>query len=219
MILWVLFYTFSLFMIIYSDSVASYLTTIALHGLVLLSAFYLKIRERLQRWHYQVFAVFAVFAVVILFFNVSFVFEKFNRNTTLTGRIPMWNFLFDQYLGERPMGGYGLNAFWQVDAHKVATQQAAGYPDPIVIADNGFIDILMNTGYLGLAFFLIFYMALWWRSIKFVKGKDKLIGFFPVIFMSYTLLANISWSLIYESESFFLLLMFSMLFFTSSQKS
>ena len=98
--------------------------------------------------------------------------------------------------------------------------QAAGYPDPIVIADNGFIDILVNTGYIGLILFLIFYFGAWWRSIKYAHAKAKDInGIFPLILMSYTLIANISWSLIFENESFFMLIMISVLFCISDSIS
>jgi O-antigen ligase len=96
---------------------------------------------------------------------------------------------------------------------------AAGYPGPIVIADNGFIDILINTGYSGLILFLIFYFGAWWHSIKYAMKARDINGVFPVILMSYTLLANISWSLIFENESFFMLIMISVLFFISADTS
>ncbi len=124
----------------------------------------------------------------------------------------MWTYLFDTYINKQPLGGYGFNAFWYLGSHRVAMGQAAGYPDPIVIADNGFIDILVNTGYTGLILFLIFYIGIWWNSIKFaIKAKD-MNGIFPVILMSFTLLANVSWSLIFENESFMMFVMISVLF-------
>ena len=91
-------------------------------------------------------------------------------------------------------------------------QQAAGYLDPIVISDNGFIDILVNTGFVGLFLFSIFYFGLWWRSVKYAIKADDISGIFPIILMSYTLLANVSWSLIFENEGFFMLIMVSVLF-------
>ena len=127
----------------------------------------------------------------------------------------MWNFLFDHYLSQRPLVGYGFNAFWYVDTHKVIVQQAAGYPDPIIIADNGFIDILINTGYIGIILFSIFYFGAWWRSIAYALKAKDILGTFPVILMSYTLIANISWSLIFENESFFMLIMLAVLFYMS----
>ena len=124
----------------------------------------------------------------------------------------MWAHLFNTYFIERPFGGYGFNAFWYIDSYRVEMGLAAHYPGPIVIADNGFIDILINTGYVGLILFLIFYFGAWWRSIKYATKAKDINGIFPVVLMAYTLVANISWSLIFESEGFFMLTMLAVLF-------
>ena len=214
--MWGGLYLFSLLFIYPTDSAAAYMTTIFLHGVILFALFLLKFGKRLHRTHYLIFFGVLVIAAIILLSNLDVFFGLFNRKTSLTGRIPMWTFVFKNYLSQRPLVGYGFNAFWYLESHQVAVQQAAGYPGPIIIADNGFFDILINTGYLGLFLFLIFYFGLWWRSIAFsIKAKD-IIGVFPVILMSYTLIANISWSLIFENEGFFMLIMIAVLFSIST---
>jgi exopolysaccharide production protein ExoQ len=219
--LWGLLYLVSLLFVYQSDSVAAYLTTIFLHGLILLALLLLKFGRKIRRVHFLIFLALLVIFALLLFSNLDFIFGIFNRNTSLTGRVPMWTYLFNAYISERPLGGYGFNAFWHLSSHQVAVQQAAGYPDPIIIADNGFIDILVNTGFIGLVLFLIFYFRVWWRSVQFSLRAKDIIGIFPVILMSYTLVANLTWSLIFESEGFFLLLMVAVLFSISpsSQKS
>jgi len=215
-IIWGLLYLFSLLFVYQSDSVAAYITTIFLHGVILLALILLKFGNKIRNSHYLIFIMVLIFAFLILYINADRFFGIFNRNTTLTGRVPMWAYLFDAYISKRPLGGYGFNAFWYLASHQLAVQQAAGYPGPIIIADNGFIDILVNTGYGGLILFIIFYCGAWWRSIKYASQAIDINGFFPVILMSYTLLANISWSLIFENESFFMLVMISVLFCISS---
>lgn len=210
--LWGALYIFSLIFVYQSDSVAAYLTTIFLHGIVLLVLLWIKFGKKISRRHYLYFCAALILAAIVLFFNVDRFFGMFDRNVTLTGRTPMWSYLFSEYLSERSFGGYGFNAFWYISSHRVATQLAAEYPDPIVIADNGFIDILMNTGYAGLVLFILFYLVLWWRSIKCAAKAVDLTGMFPLILMIYTLLANISWSLIFENDNFFMLVMLSVLF-------
>jgi O-antigen ligase len=93
----------------------------------------------------------------------------------------MWNYLFEAYVNERPLLGYGFNAFWYSSPHRLALQKVAGYPDPIIIADNGFIDILVNTGYIGLGLFLIFYLGAWGRSLRYASKAGEIAGFFPVV--------------------------------------
>jgi exopolysaccharide production protein ExoQ len=216
-LLWGLLYLVSLVFVYQSDSVAAYLTTLFLHGVVLLALFLLKFGSKIRRAHYLIFLGLLGVSAFLLFSNLESIFGLFNRNTSLTGRVPMWTYLFDAYISNRPLGGFGFNAFWHLRSHQVAVQQVAGYPDPIIIADNGFIDIIANTGYIGLGLFLIFYLSAWWRSIAFATKARDIIGVFPVILMSYTLVANISWSLLLESERFFMLLMISVLFSISGR--
>jgi exopolysaccharide production protein ExoQ len=209
---WSVLYIYSLVFLYQTDSVAAYLTTIFLHGLILVALLWLKFRQRIRRVHYLAVGTLLIVAAAILFINLDQFFAIFNRNTTLTGRIPMWSYLFDAYIDQKPLFGYGFNAFWYIKSHQVALQQAAGYPDTIIIADNGFLDILVNTGYVGLGLFLIFYGQAWWRSLRYALSAHEITGFFPLILMSYTLLANISWSLVFENEGFFMLVMISVLF-------
>jgi len=210
--LWGSLYLYSLFFIYQTDSVAAYLTTVCLHGVLLLALAVLRFREKIQKIHYFIFFAVFLLALFILYLNLDVFFAIFNRKTNLTGRVPLWMYLFAAYINKRPLLGYGFNAFWYIKSHQVATQQAARYVDPIIIADNGFIDILVNTGYIGLILFLIFYLGMWVISVKYASQAKDLFGFFPIILMTYTFLANISWSLLFENEGFFMLIMICILF-------
>ncbi|MFZ0531951.1 MAG: O-antigen ligase family protein [Anaerolineales bacterium] len=216
---WVILYLFSLLFIFQTDSVAAYITTLFTNGGIVLALIWLKFKKAIKKYHYIFFIIILIFILLILYINIDRFLGIFNRNTTLTGRLPMWSFLYNTYIIKRPIGGYGFNAFWYIDANRIAIQQAAGYPDPIVIADNGFIDILVNTGFIGLFLFSIFYIGAWWRSIKFAWKANSINGFFPLVLLSFTLIANISWSLIFENESFFMLIMITVLFFISKNEA
>ncbi len=211
-LLWGSLYVFSLIVVYQSDSVGAYLTTMVLHGIVLLAVFLLKFGRKISKTQYLYFFAALALMSIVLYFNLDQFFGLFDRNTTLTGRTRLWSYLFSDYLGHRPLGGYGFNAFWSIEAHRVSTQLAAGYPDPIVISDNGFIDILMNTGYVGLILFSFFYFSLCWQSIKYAFKATDLMELFPLILMIYVSFANISWSLLFENENFFMLVMISALF-------
>jgi exopolysaccharide production protein ExoQ len=215
-IVWSFLYLFSLLFVYKTDSAAAYLTIIFLHGMVLLTLVLLKFKDKIKPSHYLIFIFAVIFVGLVILLNLGHVFSLFHRSTSLTGRIPMWTYLFNTYLSQRPMLGYGFNAFWYVGPYRVAMGLAAGYPDPIIISDNGFIDILINTGYAGLILFLLFYSGMWWRSIQKARVANDIIGVFPLVLMTFTLIANISWSLIFENEGFFMLMMISLLFSISS---
>ena len=98
-------------------------------------------------------------------------------------------------------------------------QHLARYPDPIVIADNGFIDILMSTGVFGLILFLVFYAGLWTRAARHAWNATDMNGLFPLIVMAYGLLANLTWSLLFENESFMMLVMIALTFAISTPRA
>lgn len=217
---WGLLYVLALIFIFFTDSVASYFTIIGLHGVLIIAYLYSRFQSKLRPYHIVIFLIAAILVASLVLINASSILSIFNRNTSLTGRIPMWSFLFDAYIKMKPLEGYGLTAFWFIEAHQLTMQKAAGYPDPIIIADNGFIDILVNTGFCGLALFLLLYLGIWWRSILYAKTSKNIMDFFPIILLSFIFIANISWSLIFENESLFLILMvailYSIIFHTST---
>jgi O-antigen ligase len=212
---WGLLYLLSFLFIFKSDSAAAYITTICLTAVVLIAFLWLRFKTKLRRVHYWIFFSALILLLAIAFLGRNFIFGTFNRDASLTGRVPMWSYLFKTYMEKRPLLGYGFNAFWYDNFHRVNIQAVAGYPDPIVISDNGFIDILVNTGVIGFLLFLVFYFGMWWRSVKTAKEAVNLYGLFPLFLMCFTLIANISWSLLFENENFFMLAMVAVLFCNS----
>jgi len=215
-IIWCLLYLISLILIYKSDSVAAYMTFILVHGFIFLMSGYLKYKNKLNKLHYIIFLLILGVMGLAVFSNADIVLGLFNRKTNLTGRVPMWMHLFDLYLSKRPLIGYGFNAFWYVLSHEVVMGIVAHYPDPIIISDNGFIDILMNGGFVGLSLFTLFYLGVWVQVIKF-SGKARVISdFLPLIIMVYIFLANLTWSLLFENEGTFMLIMLVVSFSISS---
>jgi O-antigen ligase len=210
--IWGLPYLFTLLFVTQTDSVGAYMSLIFTYGIIGLALIWLKIRNQVRRTHILIFLVLFVAISILVATNVEKIFSIFNRSTSLTGRVPLWSHLFNAYFSKRPLFGYGFNAFWYINSIRMEMSEAVGYEYPIIIADNGFIDMLVNTGIVGFVLFLLFYFGLWWRSIKFAYHAENIIGFFPVILMAYVLIANVSWSLLFENENFFMLIMISVLF-------
>jgi exopolysaccharide production protein ExoQ len=87
-----------------------------------------------------------------------------------------------------------------------------GWPFPIQMGDNGFIDILLHVGILGLGVFVVNCILMVVKTIKFVFRRRTLECFFPLIVMIGVLVANISFSLFLEVDAFVWLLMVACLF-------
>ncbi len=216
---WGVLYFLSLAFVYLTQSVGSYVTLAVVHAVLFLALAYLRVRPRLRGYHYALLLGAAVLAGILLYANLGRVFSLLNRSPSLTGRIPMWGHLFNIYFSQRPVFGYGFNAFWYIASHRETMGIVAGYPDPIVIADNGFIDILMGTGYIGLALFLIFYVGMWIRSVRYAWDATDVYGLFPLALMTFSLFANVSWTLLFEDENLLLLIMMSVMFLISSRRS
>lgn len=68
-----------------------------------------------------------------------------NRNATLTGRTDIWAYLVP-YAMSNPIGGHGFGGFW-TEVHREATSSHA---------HNGYLDIVLNIGFLGLIIFSVY---------------------------------------------------------------
>lgn len=75
---------------------------------------------------------------------------------SLTGRIPLWNFLIDRYLDARPLFGYGFQGFW-TPGHVLRVSASQDWL--IMHGHSGYLDLLLDLGYVGLALMLAILVA------------------------------------------------------------
>jgi O-antigen ligase len=207
-----LLYLVSLVVIYLSASAAALLITVALNFLIFLILLWLKIYPRLTRAHYLGLLGFALAGLVLVGFNLDFVFSLVNRGSSLTGRMPMWAYLFQNVIARSPWFGYGFGALWSTPAFSDGLSRAVGWPYSLVIGDNGFLDILLHLGGVGLTLFLGVFVQAWARSIRFALEQRSLTAFLPLILMVFALLANLTFSLFLEMESFVWLWVSAVLF-------
>ena len=111
-----------------------------------------------------VFAFVAISLFIILFFGSLFlpdeIFLALGRDESLSGRVPLWEGVLAT-IGDRPLLGYGYSGFWNADSVDVQyLWQRAGWPAPD--SHNGYLDILLHIGVVGLAL----YGWLWTRIIR-----------------------------------------------------
>ncbi|EZP71428.1 Exopolysaccharide biosynthesis protein [Sphingomonas paucimobilis] len=91
--------------------------------------------------------------------------------TSFTGRVSIWQVVFD-YLRDHPFLGAGFGGFWQVGAqspaHDYLNQQ---FQMLTAHSHNGYLEIWVTTGPLGLIMLLLSFIALpaWW----FLSGATK----------------------------------------------
>jgi O-antigen ligase len=119
--------------------------------LILLFALWTLIR-RVAATEKGIIVTLAVFAAVTLSFLVFYyakdVLPLFGKDITLTGRTKIWSSVLLS-IAKRPWLGYGHGAFWIGQGEATNTYLAANWT--VSYAHNGFLDVLLQLGFVGLA--------------------------------------------------------------------
>jgi exopolysaccharide production protein ExoQ len=123
------------------------------------------------------FGIITPFIGHLPFFDVS---EVLNRDSTLTGRSDLWTKLVP-YAKQNFLLGYGIGGFWSdLRIDKIQS----------IEAHNGYLDVILNYGIVGLILFSILLMSSSRKAQQeIIKNPDFGIFWFCVILM--TLLQNI----------------------------
>ncbi|NJN75510.1 MAG: O-antigen ligase family protein [Synechococcaceae cyanobacterium RL_1_2] len=102
------------------------------------------------------------------------ILDSLGKEMTLTGRIPFWTLLWEKFL-QRPFLGYGYNAFWEgPDGKEIESILTwAGH------AHNGFYEVALATGVMGLSLLLINFFRNYGRAISYAKSSSNLKDLWP----------------------------------------
>ena len=127
-----------------------------------------------------------------------------HRSPTLTDRTELWQAVL-MSISKRPWGGYGFNAFWMgMQGESAAVMVRVGwFPKH---AHNGFLDLLLDLGILGLCTFLVGYLSLWSKTLRLLRSAA---GHYPVwlcIYMVFMFIYNLTESSILVQNNLFWLL-------------
>ncbi len=115
-------------------------------------------------------ALFAAGSLVILATSMTEVFQLLNRSPRLTGRTDLWDAVL-LAIAKHPWLGYGFNAFWQgMKGESASVLLAVRWP--ALHSHNGFLDLSLDLGLLGLITFAIGYFSLWRRAIELAKKVE-----------------------------------------------
>jgi exopolysaccharide production protein ExoQ len=192
---------FSVFLLIKSKSATGIITTFVLVGLVAVLFAWIKWNNKLKPVNYYGFGCVMVAAVIFLFAKLQFFLGLLGRNTSLTGRVPMWGYLFQHLINQRPWLGYGYGAIWHLQGIRMELAQIFNWNAPVLIADNGFIDILLHLGIIGIAVLVSLIVLGFIRGIKYLLKERTLEAAIPILILTFGLIANITLSLILETET------------------
>lgn len=141
------------------------------------------------------FLIVSIFLTIIVTENLEFiVVDTLNKDLTLTGRTDFWPLIINE-LNKKPLLGYGVDGFWQ--PWRGAADPAAG----IVVAatefapphsHNGFMDMAVDIGYLGLAFFISSFISTMSKAVIYLGQAPMPSAGLPILLVTYTLMTNLT---------------------------
>jgi exopolysaccharide production protein ExoQ len=148
---------------------------------------------------------------ILLLDNLAFIANAVGRDLTLTGRTDIWNAMLEM-IWERPLLGYGFNGFWRDWDSEITASLWRTLQWECPYGHNGFMDLLAELGISGLAVFLFSYITTYFRAISWLRMSKTVEGIWPLIYLTFLLIYNISESTLLATNSIFWILYVSTIF-------
>jgi O-antigen ligase len=139
-------------------------------------------------------------AIIVILANLGPVFALLGKDLTMTGRTRLWWYVLDEFVARQPLLGHGFNALWGDHAFQQAAAARLNFIP--VIGDNGFLDVLLNLGLVGLALFLALYFLAWRRAFRLLAAVRTPAAVAPLVVMGFSFFGNLSYSFLLEIELF-----------------
>lgn len=148
-----------------------------------------------------VILVIASGAILILENLETIVVDKLGKDLTFTGRTILWELVIEM-IKQRPLLGYGYNAFWRgLNGPSAYIVNTANWAVPH--AHNGFLDLWLDLGSLGGLVFLLGLLMGVIRAVRWLHLTKKVEDIWPLISITCIFLYNFSESAILKRNDFF----------------
>jgi O-antigen ligase len=145
---------------------------------------------------------------IFLVDNAEGIARALGKDLTLTGRSDIWIAMMDK-IWERPWFGYGFNAFWQGWDSPASAYMWRTLQWECPYAHNGVMDLLAELGFSALILFLCSYLMGWIRGISLVRITRTPEGIWPVMYLTFLFMSNITESTLLATNSIFWILFVS----------
>ena len=150
----------------------------------------------------------------------SQILKYLGKDETLTGRTQLWEFSLHM-VSKKPLQGYGYGAFW-LGSKGPSAYAWEGMPMGMEIthSHNGFIEVLLGIGIVGLFFLSITYSRAMMRAIGyFFRNNFKFEYSIYIIILLWILPYNISELALFDRNNIFWVLFSSMVLYQAKERS
>jgi exopolysaccharide production protein ExoQ len=150
-------------------------------------------------------------AAILIFDNINVITGAVGRDLTLTGRTDIWQVMLDK-LADRPLTGYGFNAFWRDWDSPVTADVWRILAWECPYGHNGFMDLLVELGAIAFIALVVSYITASIQGVKLLLSTRNIEGIWHLMFLTFMLIYNISESTLVTTNSIFWILYVSTVF-------
>ncbi|MFL9451367.1 MULTISPECIES: O-antigen ligase family protein [Nostocales] len=175
------------------------------------------------RWQGKISVIFVDIGVLVLGCLSLVIFSYWvelisglGKDPTLTGRTPLWATAISRLM-ERPFFGYGRDAYWAPKSKFAveAGKAISGWIPPH--AHNGFLDVALDIGLVGLSLFLVSFVIAFARALKRAYATKDTEELWPLAFLSFLAMNNMTESFLMRLANLYWVLYIAIAF-TGHQK-
>jgi O-antigen ligase len=166
---------------------------------------------RALRWNYSVAIPFFTILLlvsgsiaILLIGNTEAILSALGRDITLTGRTGIWAIVLDK-IGQHPWLGYGFEGFWLgMEGESADIWYETYFMAPN--AHNGFLDLALALGLIGLLFFMLSFLRSCLRAVTWLRLNKTTEGLWAIVYLTFLLFCNITESVFLEPNYIFFVL-------------
>lgn len=180
-------------LLILSNSAQAYITALVMVSILFICHCLTRFSFRYLMVILPVYAMTTLISTYVVNEQLPAILAFFGKDPGLTGRTEFWGQLLAR-LSNRWILGYGVNGFWQPwrgesnPANSIIN--ANGFIPPH--AHNGFLDLALNLGMVGLILFVLALLGSLRQTLMSLLSSSNLDFVIPLIFLTYVIVANIS---------------------------
>jgi len=180
-------------------------STTSLLNLIIITAACFTYYQVLRLKYKIMIPVLTFIATISVAFYVWFINEAdtllgaVGKDATLTGRTELWPAVVEM-IEKKPWLGYGYGAFWLKDNSESSTIiQTVQWNAPN--AHNGFLDLWLGLGLLGLLVFLIGFVVNLLRAIYLIRLDETYVNMWLLIYITFIIFSNLTETTLLEQNS------------------
>lgn len=157
------------------------------------------------RWNYRLMVssistliVMAMLAVAYLVNNAEFIANFLGRDLTFSGRTLLWATVW-KMIQVKPLLGYGYDGFWHgMDGESAYVWTVTGWR--MTHAHNGFIEVCLELGLIGLIVFFFSFIINLSRSLALIRLSSTPVACYPTLSFLLLFTSNLTESSLLSSE-------------------